>query len=104
MLQQRTQIYLEPSQHAALLKEARRLGLSLAAVVRKLVDEHFRAERATPSAAERRKSALALIGLGESKLTDVSENTDEHLGEAIYQELVRDRPPVRKKRSRKGKS
>ncbi len=93
-MQQRTQIYLEPSQHAALLKEARRLGLSLAGMIRKLVEEHVLGKgKDVPSAQDRRKAALSLIGLGRSGLVDVSENTDEYLGRAIFQDKVRERRP-----------
>ena len=59
-MQQRTQIYLEPSQHAALLKEARRLGLSLAGMIRKLVEDHVIGKGDDSSAAqERGKAALS---------------------------------------------
>lgn len=92
MLQLRTQIYLEPAQHAALLKEARRRGISLAGVIRELVDEHLlaRDERA-PGAEERREAALGLIGLGRSGLSDVSARADHYLSEAIH-ERIKERP------------
>lgn len=93
-MQQRTQIYLEPAQHAALVKEARRLGLSLAGMIRKLVEEHvLNAGPQAPSAGDRTKAALALIGLGASGLRDVSENTDEHVGRAIYEDAVKEKLP-----------
>lgn len=103
----RTQIYLDPSQHAALLREARRLGLSLAAMIRRLVDEHFTRRRdAEPAAQGRRTAALSLIGLGSSGLADVSERTDRYLAEAIraatvsepgrpYKKAPRRKPPAR---------
>lgn len=42
-----TQIYLEPGQHGALKDEARRRGVSMAEVVRRIVAEHLEAGRAT---------------------------------------------------------
>lgn len=88
-MQIRTQIYLEPSQHAALLRESRRLGLSLAGMIRKLVEDHvLNKTEGAPSRMEKRKAALSLIALGESGLSGVSENPDAHLASAIYQTRV----------------
>lgn len=98
MAQARTQIYLEPEQHAALLKEARALGVSLAGIIRELVDEHLGRRARAPGAQERRKASLALIGLGASGTADVSENVDRYLAEGLYAEIARDRP-VRARRA-----
>jgi len=38
---QRTQVSLEPEQHRRLGAEARQQGISLSALIRRLVDEHF---------------------------------------------------------------
>lgn len=103
MQHQRTQIYLVPSQHAALLDEARKLGISLAALIRKLVDEHFarpREDSSTPQS--RRAAALSLIGLGSSGTRDVSENVDRYLAEAIYADKVKERRGGYRKRRRPG--
>lgn len=102
MLQLRTQIYLEPTQHAALLREARDRGLSLAGVIRKLVDEHFLRQREkVPGLEDRKKAALSLIGLGRSGLGDVSEKADIYLGDAIYGAKVHERRAAYKNIPRK---
>ncbi|WP_366018261.1 CopG family transcriptional regulator [Thermanaeromonas sp.] len=38
---QRTQIYLHPEQHRALLKEAAQKGISLTELIRQIVTEHL---------------------------------------------------------------
>ena len=101
-MQLRTQIYLEPGQHAALIKESRKLGLSLAGMIRKLVEDHVLSTgRGKPGEDDRKKATLSLMSLGESGLSDVSGKVDEHLGRAIYEDRVRDRR--RPYRSRKAK-
>jgi hypothetical protein len=47
MRMHRTQISLEPEQYRRLGDEAERLGISLSALIRRLVDEHFGNEVAT---------------------------------------------------------
>ncbi|NHM26906.1 ribbon-helix-helix protein, CopG family [Desulfofundulus sp. TPOSR] len=77
---QRTQIYLHPDQHRALLNEARRKGISLAELIRQIVSEHLerRGERKAPKEAFRR-----IIGMGASGREDVSERHDYYLAEAL---------------------
>lgn len=101
MLQLRTQIYLEPGQHATLLREAKRLGLSLAGMIRKLVDEHFSRKANPPGAHERKRAALGLIGLGASGFADISEKTDRYLAQAVYDRLLRDGPSRKRRPPRK---
>lgn len=102
MLQQRTQIYLEPRQHAILIEEARRLGLSLAGVIRRIVDEHFaRKEGSAQDFEGRKKAALSLIGLGASGLSDVSAKPDEYLAGAILGEVVSEAGPGYRGKGRK---
>lgn len=103
-MQLRTQIYLKPFQHAALLKEARRLGLSLAGLIRKLADDHvLKRGEGELSAQERKKAALSLVGLGRSGFTDVSQRTDAYLGHAIYEEMVREKTTAYKTSGKKPK-
>lgn len=40
MKYQRTQVYLEPEHHAALVREAAETGISLAELMRRIVDSH----------------------------------------------------------------
>lgn len=101
----RTQIYLEPSQHAALVKESRRLGLSLAGIIRKLIEDHIlgKAEGA-PSRLEQKKAALSLISLGKSGVRDISEKVDEYLGQAILADMVKEKPMPYKASANKKKA
>ena len=102
MQHQRTQIYLAPSQHAALLGEARRLSISLAGLIRKLVDEHFAHKRSdAPGAESRRAASLSLISLGRSGFTDVSERPDHYLAEALRADMVKERRAVYRKPARR---
>ena len=57
--------------------------------------------RASGRSARLRWRIEGLIGLGASGLDDVSEKTDEYLGKAIYQEMVRDRRILRRKMTKK---
>lgn len=41
---QRTQVSLTPEQYQSLAEEAQRLGVTIPAVIRRLIDEHFRQE------------------------------------------------------------
>lgn len=82
----KTQIYLEPEQHSALSEEARKRRVSLAALIRELVDEHLHG-LAPP--AERRKELLKIIGLGSSGRKDMSVRHDEELGKILYDEHKR---------------
>lgn len=78
---QRTQIYLYPEQHRALLEEAAKRGISLAELVRQIVADYL----ARP---EKRRSApkeayLSIVGLGKSGKEDIAERHDLYLGEAL---------------------
>ncbi|AEG16871.1 MAG: hypothetical protein PWP72_1369 [Thermoanaerobacter sp.] len=77
---QRTQIYLHPDQHRALLNEARRKGISLAELIRQIVSEHLerQGERKAPKEAFQR-----IIGMGASGREDISERHDHYLAEAL---------------------
>jgi len=89
-MQMRTQIYLEPAQHSALLKAARQMKTSLAGMVRKLVDDHLiKKEGKNLSQEQRKKAALSLVGMFSSGISDVSERHDKYLGKGIYEEMIR---------------
>lgn len=77
----KTQVYLKPTQHHALVEEARERRLSLAALVRELVDQHLH-QRPTASA-DQRETVLEIIGLGRSGRSDIAKRHDHDLGEAI---------------------
>ncbi len=70
----RTQISLEPEQYRRLGEEARRQGVSLAALIRRLVDEHFaRSGSPEPDPLE------TIIGIGEGSGEPVGRDHNRHL-------------------------
>jgi Ribbon-helix-helix protein, copG family len=83
----RTQISLTPDQMRRLRAEARRRRTSIAGVIRDAVDIIVPED----DWEERKRRALAAIGTGNSGLTDVAENHDEYVAEAIAQHLGLDR-------------
>jgi hypothetical protein len=70
----RTQVSLEPEQYRRLGDEARRRGISLAALIRGLIDEHL--DRGQPPADD---PLDALIGIGEGSGEPVGRDHDRHL-------------------------
>jgi hypothetical protein len=72
----RTQVYLEPEQHRSLKREASERGISLAELLREIVRDHLRRERP-------REEFLRIVGLGRSGRSDVAEEHDRYLAEAI---------------------
>ena len=74
----RTQIYLEPQQHQYLKDEAHRRGMSLAKLLRQLVDDAV----GTP---HRGGDLTGLIGLGRSRGGDIGSHKDEYIAQAIEQ-------------------
>lgn len=72
----RTQIYLEPEQHQALKREAAEKGISLAELLRRIVEDHLREKRP-------RKDFFEIVGLGRSGLRDVAAEHDRYLAEAL---------------------
>jgi hypothetical protein len=71
----RTQVSLTNEQMAALKREARKRGVSIAAIVRKAVDTELGAKDRD----ERIRRALEVMGKYESGHTDISENHDLYL-------------------------
>lgn len=80
----RTQIYLDPRDHRALLNEAHDRGVSLAELIRRIVHEHLQGQSSPrPSRAE---AYAALIGLGASGQREISEQHDDFIGQAVQRE------------------
>jgi Ribbon-helix-helix protein, copG family len=78
----RTQIQLTEEESAALKDAARRSGLSVAELIRRSVDRFLaEAGREEPSVVGR-LSALKVVGLFSSGLSDVSARFDDYLDEA----------------------
>ena len=73
----RTQVYLEPDQHRALKDEAHRRGMSLAHLLREIVDE----ARGDAKAAGDLTSLIGVAGTGEP--SDVSRHKDEYISQAV---------------------
>lgn len=79
-------VYLERAQHRALRERARAEGISLAALIRRLADEHLTETRlrAVPAATFR-----ALVGLGESGQPDIADDHDIALARALKRRHAR---------------
>jgi len=78
----RTQIYLDPEVHRRLKERAKEEGISLAELIRRMARDYLRKE-ASP------RDYLAIVGLGQSGKTDISEKHDEYLAQALYNENLR---------------
>ena len=78
----KTQIYLAPSQHHALREEAHQKHLSMAALLRRIVEQHF---TTVQSVSEPPSPTLyaAIIGLGVGGDPRVSEHHDQEVGRAV---------------------
>ncbi len=74
----RRQIQLTEEQDAAVRREALARGLSIAAVIRILVEKSLHRETAS-----RRAAAARVIGAHESGLRDVAAEHDRHLAESL---------------------
>ena len=78
----RTQIQLTKSQADGIKRLSSENGGSMAEWIRKAVDGLIR-EAGGPSFEERKKRALAAVGIGRSDFDDIAENHDAYL-EEIY--------------------
>lgn len=83
----RTMVYLEPEQLQALRTEAKAHGISVAELLRRLVQHHLTARQGPPAVP--RAAYLKLVGLGASGRTDIAEHHDRYLGEALRDEHAR---------------
>lgn len=70
----RTQISLEPEQHRRLGEEARRRGMSLAALIRHLIDEHLRANEPSPE-----DPLDSITGIGKGGGSPIGREHNRHL-------------------------
>ena len=75
----KTQIYLTQEQRETLKKTAHWQHVSISGLIRQMVDENIQHLGAKVS----RRKMPSFIGIGASGLTDVSENVDKYVGEAI---------------------
>lgn len=80
----RTMIYLEAAQLRALRTEARARGISLAELLRQLVQNHLeRRQEKSPASPE---TFRRIVGLGSSGHKDISERHDTLFAEALRHE------------------
>lgn len=83
----RTQMYLTPVQHRNLQREARKIGVSMTELMRRIVDEHLTGQRGV--AVFQKDDVLSFVALGKSGETNVSEQHDEALDEAFRAGTIR---------------
>ena len=77
----RTQVYLRQEQHHRLIQEAKSRGISLAELLRRIVDQHLHAGQKAP-----KEAYLSIVGIGEDSAQDVSIRHDKYLGESLARE------------------
>jgi Ribbon-helix-helix protein, copG family len=83
----RTQVYLSEEQHRALRQAARREGISMTALLRRLVERELLGRFKSQDYAK--DAVMALANLGRSGRSDISENHDEALAEAFRDRTLR---------------
>jgi Zn-dependent peptidase ImmA (M78 family) len=77
----RTQVYFSEEQHRALRRAAEREGVSMTAILRRMVDRELVRNAAKPTYSK--DAIMAFIGLGSAAPGDTSERHDEALDEAF---------------------
>lgn len=77
----RTQIYLSPSQHRALKREAKATGVSMTELVRQIVAERVEGRQAVR--VHEKEAIMRFVGLGDSGTNDTSAQHDAALDEAF---------------------
>jgi hypothetical protein len=80
-------MYLTPAQHRSLQREARKAGVSMTELMRRIVDEHLTGQRGV--ALFQKDAVLSFAALGKSGETNLSEKHDEALDEAFRAGAVR---------------
>lgn len=83
----RTSVSLDAEQLQALRAEARVQGIPLAALMRRLVQQHLDARQGIPPPSP--DAYLKIVALGASGRRDVAECHDQYLGEALRREHAR---------------
>ena len=77
----RTQIYLSRSQHRALKREAKSAGISMTELVRRIVAERIEGDQRVR--VHDKEAVMRFIDLGNSGVTNTSEEHDSTLDEAF---------------------
>jgi Zn-dependent peptidase ImmA (M78 family) len=77
----RTQVYFSEEQHRALREAAKREGVSMTALLRRIVERELLGKITKPGYSK--DAIMAFIGLGSAEPGDTSERHDEALDEAF---------------------
>lgn len=80
----RTMVYLDPGDYRALKAEAKRIGISLAELMRRVVREHLARQDTLPPVPK--SVYMKIVAMGASGRDDVSDRHDAYLGEALRRE------------------
>jgi hypothetical protein len=83
----RTQVYFSEEQHRALRQAARREGISMTALLRRMVERDLLGQLKSQDYVK--DAVMALASLGTSGRSDISENHDEALAEAFRDGTLR---------------
>ena len=86
-MKSRTMVYLDPQQLKALKASARAEGVSLAALMRRLVTQHLEQRQPLPPVPP--GAYPKLVALGSSGRSDISERHDAYLAQALQREHAR---------------
>ena len=91
--QHRTQLYLDQERYRWLKMNASRQGSTLAQAIRDAIDmaRHREAQNEKKRKDQIHKMIQQLIGAGKHGPSDVSVRHDDYLGEALYEEIKRNR-------------
>jgi hypothetical protein len=77
-------IYIDPADLESLRVEARSRGISVAVLMCRLIREHTRGREIMPKPS--RETNLAIVSLGSSGKSDISDNHDAYIAEALRRE------------------
>lgn len=86
MKYQRTQVYLDPQDHRALVEEAERRGISLAALMREIVSRHT-ARGGAPAPEKTFDHLIGVVTCGPS--SDIARHEDRYKREAAERRSAR---------------
>lgn len=100
MRYQRTQVYLDPEQHAALIAEAAARGISLAELMRRIVDAHV-SEQAPRYDAKTWDALIGVAGESDDEPTDVVSDWKGEVAKAFAAGHARETAPPARKRAAK---
>ncbi|MGH6903592.1 MAG: CopG family transcriptional regulator [Geminicoccaceae bacterium] len=83
----RTQVYFSEEQHRALRQAAKCEGISMTALLRRMVERELLGRFQSQDYAK--DAIMAFADLGRSGRSDISDNHDEALAEAFRDETIR---------------